>query len=135
MAIEAQLNRRQADLGSLKQQQAWLQSQTSMSTITVNLQLTPEKKATTKDKDESGFLAGLSGLARAQARHLRCRDRARRAPPLRRRDPGPGPPGLVRHPAPYRPAPDRPGHGPDHRADPHRGLTADPVAARVPWQE
>ncbi len=60
MAIEAQLNRRQADLDSLKQQQAWLQSQTSMSTITVNLQLTPEKKATTKDKDESGFLAGLS---------------------------------------------------------------------------
>ena len=60
MAIEAQLNQRQADLDSLKQQQAWLQSQTSMSTITVNLQLTPEKKATTKEKDESGFLAGLA---------------------------------------------------------------------------
>jgi hypothetical protein len=60
MAIEAQLNRRQADLDSLKQQQAWLQSQTSMSTITVNLQVTPDKKATDKKKDESGFLAGLS---------------------------------------------------------------------------
>lgn len=60
MAIEAQLQRRQADLDSLKQQQAWLKDQTSMSTITVNLQLTPDKKATTEKDDDKGFLAGLS---------------------------------------------------------------------------
>ena len=57
IAIEAQLTRRQADLDSLKQQMAWLEDQTSMSTITVQLSTTPKDKPA--DEDESGFLAGL----------------------------------------------------------------------------
>lgn len=57
IAIEAQLTRRQADLDSLKQQMAWLEDQTSMSTITVQLSTTPQDKPA--DEDESGFLAGL----------------------------------------------------------------------------
>jgi hypothetical protein len=58
VAIEAQLTRRQADLDSLKQQQAWLKDQTSMSTITVHLELktTPHKPK----QDDTGFLAGLA---------------------------------------------------------------------------
>jgi hypothetical protein len=59
VAIEAQLTRRQADLDSLKQRQAYLVDQTSMSTITVYLEKMSEKAATKKD-DASGFLAGLS---------------------------------------------------------------------------
>ena len=59
VAIEAQLTRRQADLDSLKQQQAWLADQTSMSTITVQLRRTAKEPAADKD-DDSGFLAGLA---------------------------------------------------------------------------
>lgn len=59
MAIEAQLQQREADLDSLKQQQAWLKGQTSWSTITVNLQREETKKVV-KDEKDSGFLAGLS---------------------------------------------------------------------------
>ncbi|MCB0905811.1 MAG: DUF4349 domain-containing protein [Nocardioidaceae bacterium] len=59
MAIETQLRQREADLDSLKQQQAWLKGQTSWSTITVNLQRLPAKKVVKDDKD-SGFLAGLT---------------------------------------------------------------------------
>ena len=43
VAIESQLTRRQADLDSLEQQQAFLRDQTSMSTVTVNIQLTPDE--------------------------------------------------------------------------------------------
>ena len=39
IAIESDLARRQADLDSLKSQQAWLEDQTSLSTI--NVQLSP----------------------------------------------------------------------------------------------
>lgn len=59
VAIEAQLTRRQAELDSLKARQAYLDDQTSMSTITVFLARTPEKEKAEK-KDETGFLAGLS---------------------------------------------------------------------------
>lgn len=59
MAIETQLTRRQADLDSLEQRQAYLQDQTSLSTITVSIERTPEKQET-EEEDESGFLAGLS---------------------------------------------------------------------------
>lgn len=59
VAIESQLTRRQANLDSLKQQQAWLADQTSMSTITVHLRHTQDPTAKPK-KDESGFLAGLA---------------------------------------------------------------------------
>ena len=60
VSIEAQLTRRQADLDSLKSRQAYLNDQTSMSTITVFLEKKPEPGAKKKkEKDESGFLAGL----------------------------------------------------------------------------
>ncbi len=56
--IEAQLTRRQADLDSLKQQQAWLADQTSESTITVLIEKTP-KDGVPPVEDKSGFWAGL----------------------------------------------------------------------------
>jgi hypothetical protein len=59
VAIEAQLTRRQADLDSLKQRQAFLADQTSMSTITVYLEKTPPT-ATPDEEEASGFVAGLS---------------------------------------------------------------------------
>ena len=68
IAIESQLARRQADLDSLKAQQAWLADQTSLSTITVFLERT-EKPAVKDEKEEAGFVAGLesgwAALARA----------------------------------------------------------------------
>lgn len=59
--IESQLTRRQADLDSLEQQQAFLKDQTSMSTVTVNIQRTPDEPAEKKEKeeDDAGFLSGL----------------------------------------------------------------------------
>lgn len=57
--IESDLARRQADLDSLKQQQAYLADQTSLSTITLHLDrpsATPPPPAETR-----GFLAGLAG--------------------------------------------------------------------------
>ena len=58
--IEGQLSRRQAQLGSLERRQAYLADQTAMSTVTVSLERTPEKKApVAKAKDSTGFVAGL----------------------------------------------------------------------------
>lgn len=60
VAIEAQLTRRQAELDSLKSQQAFLADQTSLSTITVHIERT--EKADPKDdpdSDDTGFLGGL----------------------------------------------------------------------------
>ena len=57
VAIESQLTRRQAELDSLKSQQAYLADQTTLSTITVFIERTHEEK---DDKDETGFLRGLS---------------------------------------------------------------------------
>lgn len=59
IALESQLTRRQADLDSLKSQQAYLKDQTTLSTITVHLQRTPEDEPD-DDGDDSGFLGGLS---------------------------------------------------------------------------
>jgi uncharacterized protein DUF4349 len=62
--IESELTRRQAELDSLKSQQAFLEDQTTMSTITVHI----EQKKGEREKpgtDESGFLAGLDGGWRA----------------------------------------------------------------------
>jgi hypothetical protein len=56
IAIENDLARRQADLDSLKSQQAWLRDQTSLSTITVYLSR-PVVHTTTHEA--KGFLAGL----------------------------------------------------------------------------
>ena len=57
IAIESQLSRRQADLDSLKAQQAFLADQTSLSTITVFLE--KSDKAVPVEQDEAGFVAGL----------------------------------------------------------------------------
>jgi hypothetical protein len=57
IAIESQLSRRQADLDSLKAQQAFLADQTSLSTITVFLEKTEQPAPA--EKDEAGFLAGF----------------------------------------------------------------------------
>jgi hypothetical protein len=57
IAIESQLARRQADYDSLKSTQAWLKDQTTLSTITLNIQLTEDHPK--KDKAETGFIGGL----------------------------------------------------------------------------
>ncbi len=59
IAIESDLARRQADLDSLKQQEAWLSDQTSLSTITLNLSRPMPSVA--KKTEARGFLAGLDG--------------------------------------------------------------------------
>jgi len=58
VAIEAQLSRRQAELDSLTGQLAWLEDQTSLSTITVYLERAPEDRAAVA-ADDSAFVAGL----------------------------------------------------------------------------
>jgi hypothetical protein len=58
--IESELTRRQADLDSLKSQQAYLADQTAMSTITVHLEQKHEP-AKEPDTEEAGFLPGLEG--------------------------------------------------------------------------
>lgn len=60
--IESQLTSRQAELDSLKSQQAWLRDQTSLSTITVDITV-PEDRAEEPDgpDEPAGFLAGLRG--------------------------------------------------------------------------
>jgi hypothetical protein len=64
--IESQLTNRQAELDSLKSQQAWLSDQTSDSTITIDIarkqDVKPEPK---KEKEETGFLVGLKGGMKA----------------------------------------------------------------------
>ena len=63
--IESQLTQRQGELDSLESQQAYLADQTSLSTITVDIERAPEaapKKKPAKDEAEAtGFVAGLSG--------------------------------------------------------------------------
>ena len=59
--IESQLTQRQADLDSLRQQQTWLADQTTLSTITVDIERTPERAVKKKVDEEAGFVAGLSG--------------------------------------------------------------------------
>jgi Domain of unknown function (DUF4349) len=56
IAIESDLARRQADLDSLKSQQAWLEDQTSLSTINVYLSRRVVHRETHEAK---GFLTGL----------------------------------------------------------------------------
>ncbi len=56
VAIETQLTRRQAELDSLEQQQAWLADQTSLATVTV---LVERATQPADDVDRAGFLIGL----------------------------------------------------------------------------
>lgn len=58
IAIESQLTRRQAELDSLKAQQAYLADQSSLSTITVFLERT-ETAAPAEPDEADGFLAGF----------------------------------------------------------------------------
>ncbi|HET9998204.1 MAG TPA: DUF4349 domain-containing protein [Nocardioides sp.] len=60
MAIESELAQRQAELDSLAQQQAYLEDQTSMATVKVNIERKPDPKAPVTEDDDSGFLAGLA---------------------------------------------------------------------------
>lgn len=59
IAIESQLTRRQADLDSLKSQQAWLQDQTSLSTIDVYLERKEPAPAVPKKDHHNAFMGGL----------------------------------------------------------------------------
>lgn len=58
IAIESQLTRRQAELDSLKSTQKWLDNQTTLATITLSLERTPEAEKKEKE-EEAGFLSGL----------------------------------------------------------------------------
>ncbi len=57
VAIESELARREADLGSLEKRQAFLADQTSMATITVSIEPVPVDDE--EPRDDDGFLAGL----------------------------------------------------------------------------
>lgn len=61
--IESQVSRRQADLESLERRLNYLDNETSMSTITVNISLPPpdarDKPKDKKEPEETGFFAGL----------------------------------------------------------------------------
>jgi len=57
VAIETQLTQRQADLDSLKSQQAWLAGQTSLSRIAVHLARLDTEEV--EDEERAGFLTGL----------------------------------------------------------------------------
>jgi hypothetical protein len=60
VAIEAQLSRRQAELDSLKGQLAYLEDQTTLSTITVYLEPTPDgPQPPPEQDDDNAFVAGL----------------------------------------------------------------------------
>lgn len=56
VSIESELTRRQAELDSLKQRQAYLSDQTAMSTITVHIERTGDVTPVPK---EAGFVVGL----------------------------------------------------------------------------
>jgi Domain of unknown function (DUF4349) len=61
VSIEGELSRRQADLASLEAQQRYLADQTSLSTITLAVERTPDKaKPKPEHHDAAGFLSGLS---------------------------------------------------------------------------
>ena len=64
--IESQLTSRQAELDSLKSQQAWLADQTALSTITVDISI-PTDRVIEEGTDDSpaGFVAGLTGGTKA----------------------------------------------------------------------
>jgi hypothetical protein len=61
MSIESQLASREADLNSLLRQQATLADQTSLSTISVDIERPPSAPHPRRADDGTGFLAGLRG--------------------------------------------------------------------------
>lgn len=60
VAIEAQLTRRQAELDSLKAQQAYLADRTSLGTITVTVDRAEDEQVGAAEAEGSGFGAGLA---------------------------------------------------------------------------
>jgi hypothetical protein len=58
LSLEAELARREADLASLRAQQAYLEDQTSLSTITLSLRRTSAPPAP-PEPEPAGFVAGL----------------------------------------------------------------------------
>lgn len=58
LSLEAELARREADLASLKAQQAYLEDQTSLSTVT--LTLLPRPTGPADEGEPDGFVAGLA---------------------------------------------------------------------------
>lgn len=63
--IESQLTSRQAELDSLKSQMAWLEDQTSLSTITVDISTHPIEAQEEETETPAGFVAGLKGGMKA----------------------------------------------------------------------
>jgi hypothetical protein len=63
--IESQLTSRQAELDSLKSQQAWLKDQTSLSTITVDISTSRPVAEEPEEDKPAGFLTGLRGGTKA----------------------------------------------------------------------
>ncbi|HEX2177451.1 MAG TPA: DUF4349 domain-containing protein [Nocardioidaceae bacterium] len=59
LSLESELARREADLASLKAQQAYLEDQTSLSTITLTL-LPPRATPEEPEEEPAGFVAGLA---------------------------------------------------------------------------
>jgi Domain of unknown function (DUF4349) len=59
LSLEGELARREADLASLQAQQAYLEDQTSLSTITLTLLPTPQPRAEEPDTEPAGFVHGL----------------------------------------------------------------------------
>lgn len=59
VSIESKLTSRQADLDSLKQRQAWLADQTSMSTVTLYIDHEEEPPAVEEPEEHHAFVAGL----------------------------------------------------------------------------
>jgi hypothetical protein len=57
--LEAEISRRQAELESLKAQQAYLADQTSLATVTLHLTAPPAVVEPPDALDDAGFLAGL----------------------------------------------------------------------------
>jgi len=60
VSVEAELTRRQAELDSLKQQQAYLADQTSMATVTVHISQRAAGEEPVVEDEETGFLHGLA---------------------------------------------------------------------------
>lgn len=67
--LEAEIARREADLASLRAQQEYLEDQTSLATITVQLRRT-DIAAPEEDRDDAGFLSGLAAGTTALLRVL-----------------------------------------------------------------
>jgi hypothetical protein len=67
--LEAEIARREADLASLRAQQEYLEDQTSLATITVQLQR-PDTAAPVEEPGDAGFLSGLAAGTKALLRVL-----------------------------------------------------------------